>query len=735
MGEAELGSFVILAELGGGPRGVSFRARHATLGRDVAVKHLFATVEASSAEFVRLSEEVERLRAVASEHVAVTLSVDLIDGRPLIEMESLGDSLEKVLRRGALKPEPAVAVMRDVLLGLRSLHAAGIVHGNLKPSNILQEASGEGWKVADGAMVHIAGPAPTLLAGSVVYSAPESIAQDPVVDAQSDLFVTGMIGLESLLAARLAEAFPGLTRSASPTRWLAWLEDPETRVKPVHELRPDLPPEFSQFLDGLLTKDRTRRFQSAAAALDALDAVARLVVAMDLEHQSPTVMIPAPGSARQTPPAAAAPVHPVLLIEGPAGFHERFELGDRRVYRIGRDPENDIRLPDDTKSISRLHAELKREQDHFVINDLNSQNGVWVSGRRRSSVELSAGVPVRIGPYSLSLASAAAPVADEVTQAVARPKSPPAEPVKGPVAPAASPPASRSSLELRHWIAIVSVAAVVGAGIGWWAWPRDPGMTAEDRVDRPEEPVGVPPPDSRIQALARVRELLGRREFDAALKEAEAVLTTYPGDADAQSLKEQALAELNVPPPIPIENPPAERSNRGRKPTVATADADARRIERDKRLAGLNQQGLAAMQSGDLVAALASFLAIQKEDPAFPDVAARIADVRRRQAHGYIQEGQAAEMGGDLVRSLRAYRRALDADTSSADAQSAVKRLQARMAREGLEAFKRAETYENYQRLPEARREYQKAFEYLPDDDPLKKEAKARLDRIGKQLE
>jgi tetratricopeptide (TPR) repeat protein len=158
-------------------------------------------------------------------------------------------------------------------------------------------------------------------------------------------------------------------------------------------------------------------------------------------------------------------------------------------------------------------------------------------------------------------------------------------------------------------------------------------------------------------------------------------------------------------------------------------------MERDKRLAALNQQAVTARQSGNLAAALAAWQAIQREESAYPNLAGHLSEVRQLLQQGHFQEGQTAEKAGDLVRSRRAYRRAVDVDDSNAEAQAALKRVQDRMAREGLEAFKRAETYENYQRLPEARRDYQKAFDYLPDDDPLKKEAKARLDRIGKQLE
>ena len=70
----------------------------------------------------------------------------------------------------------------------------------------------------------------------------------------------------------------------------------------------------------------------------------------------------------------------LVILRGSTPDRE-IEIGERTL-RLGRGDQNDVVLPDPAKSVSRFHAELRVEQGRFVVVDLNSQNGVWVAGRR-----------------------------------------------------------------------------------------------------------------------------------------------------------------------------------------------------------------------------------------------------------------------------------------------------------------------------------------------------------------
>src|SRR4051794_35436018 len=90
-------------------------------------------------------------------------------------------------------------------------------------------------------------------------------------------------------------------------------------------------------------------------------------------------------------------------------YHD--DVPDRYVdltgdLRIGRAIENDVVLPDPAKGVSRFHAELRHEHGRIVLIDLNSQNGVWVDGRRVMREIVEPGAAVTIGPYRLLLEDA-----------------------------------------------------------------------------------------------------------------------------------------------------------------------------------------------------------------------------------------------------------------------------------------------------------------------------------------
>ena len=106
---------------------------------------------------------------------------------------------------------------------------------------------------------------------------------------------------------------------------------------------------------------------------------------------------------RDEPSQVATEKHlPKLVIVGGDGKRRELELttGD---LRIGRAPENDLALPDPTKGVSRMHAELRYESGRYVVIDLNSQNGTWLDGNRVQRADVASGAGIAIGPYRLTL--------------------------------------------------------------------------------------------------------------------------------------------------------------------------------------------------------------------------------------------------------------------------------------------------------------------------------------------
>jgi serine/threonine protein kinase len=128
--------FTQLTLLGEGGFGRVVLARHDASRRVVAIKYLHASDEPARAQF---RHEAAILRRVASPHVARLYEfVETPQGAAIVMEAVPGVSLKEVLaQHGALTPEAALAILKGSLLGLAAAHAAGTVHRDYKPGNVL----------------------------------------------------------------------------------------------------------------------------------------------------------------------------------------------------------------------------------------------------------------------------------------------------------------------------------------------------------------------------------------------------------------------------------------------------------------------------------------------------------------------------------------------------------------------------------------------------------------------
>src|SRR5678815_3328215 len=132
-----VGPYEILSPIGRGGMGEVWRARDGKLHRDVAIKSLPEEVREDSDRLARFEREARLLAALNHSHIASIFGLEQQDGATYLVMELVeGPTLAERLAAGALPVDEALAVARDVAIGLEAAHGAGIIHRDLKPANV-----------------------------------------------------------------------------------------------------------------------------------------------------------------------------------------------------------------------------------------------------------------------------------------------------------------------------------------------------------------------------------------------------------------------------------------------------------------------------------------------------------------------------------------------------------------------------------------------------------------------
>jgi serine/threonine-protein kinase len=266
------GHLAVRGRLATGSFGQVFRAHDPQLNREVALKLLRGGIT-TIRPVERLLSEARTLARVRHPNVVTVYGADVRDGAAGLWMELVdGQTLDNWLRaNGPLGAGEANAVGTDLCRALAAVHAAGLVHGDVKAQNVMRENRGRTVLMDFGAG-RVQGADATGVAGTPMYLAPEVLAGEPPT-AQSDLYSLGVLLFHLLTAAYpyRADDLEGL-RVAHADGARAWLRD----------LRPDLPDPIVRVIERAIDEDPARRFSSAGqmerALVDAVQPVAAPVI-------------------------------------------------------------------------------------------------------------------------------------------------------------------------------------------------------------------------------------------------------------------------------------------------------------------------------------------------------------------------------------------------------------------------------------------------------------------------
>jgi serine/threonine-protein kinase len=291
-----------------------YLARDIRHERNVAIK-VFRPDLAQTLGVERFTREIRTAANLNHPHILTVLDSGTADGllyyvMPFAEGESLR---ARVAREGGLPIADAVRILREVADALAAAHAAGVVHRDIKPDNVL--LTGRHALVADFGVAKAISESTgrntvTTLGvalGTPAYMAPEQAAADPHVDHRADIYALGVMGYEMLVGEP-----PFVRRTAQEVLAAHLTETPPT----VSSRRQSVPPSLDALIAKCLAKQPGDRFQSALEVEAALEGVmtptAGISPAAGMAPTSRTLAITAPRRWRALGAAAAA----VIVIAG-----------------------------------------------------------------------------------------------------------------------------------------------------------------------------------------------------------------------------------------------------------------------------------------------------------------------------------------------------------------------------------------------------------------------------------
>ncbi len=288
--------------------GTVWRGEDPLLARSVAVKTLDPRLAEDDDLRARFRREAVAAAAVAHPNIVATYDTGEDDGVAYIVMELVeGATLRQAIDlHGALPPARAADIAAQVADALAAAHARGLVHRDVKPSNVLVQLDGR-VKVTDFGIAKAADQSAEELTrtgsvmGTAKYLAPEQLEGQPV-DERADVYSLGLVLFEMLAG---QTPFGAETEIATA---VARLTTPPPRLG---NLRPHLAPGLAHVVDRALERNPEDRWPNAASMRDAL-APFRVAVPERGADATMPVARPRPSAPAATPATA----HPVIINDG-----------------------------------------------------------------------------------------------------------------------------------------------------------------------------------------------------------------------------------------------------------------------------------------------------------------------------------------------------------------------------------------------------------------------------------
>ncbi len=353
--------YEMLEKLGTGAFATVYRARDNELKREVAIKQIHEQYLADPAQLERYWEEAQLLASF--QHPNIITVYDIVRDRGWLVTELMQANLSERMDGRPMDLRSLRTTVAHCLRALKYLHARGIVHGDIKPTNLMIDARRR-IKIGDfGLARRVSDDEGSLLKGTTKYMAPEVVSDEfGDVGPASDLYSLGFSSYELMCGDNFETLFPGLSAFGrnQQVAWMMWQAAPDRKLPRIARVLQGVPEDLAHVIETLTEKDQSKRYRAADEAL------------VDLKVDQKAAQSPSkPEASKSDDTESAAPEDKKRRMIAISAFCASLLLSAIALFL----PSGDSVAPDDAEStILAVVTDVYADRNQIRIEDL--QDGI-----------------------------------------------------------------------------------------------------------------------------------------------------------------------------------------------------------------------------------------------------------------------------------------------------------------------------------------------------------------------
>jgi len=263
--------YEFLEKVGSGSFATVYRARDLELGREVAVKQIHEQYLEDPRQLERYWAEAQLLASL--HHPNIVTIFDIYRDRGWLILELMQSNLAERMAGRQMDLRALRTTIAHCLRALKYLHSRGIIHGDIKPSNMMIDARRR-VKLGDfGLARRVSDDDGSLLKGTTKYMAPEVVSEEfGEVGPASDLYSLGFAAYDLMCGPNFESLFPGLSAFGrnKQVAWMMWHAAADRRLPEISRVLEGVPDDLQHVIPKLCEKDQAKRYKTADDALSDL---------------------------------------------------------------------------------------------------------------------------------------------------------------------------------------------------------------------------------------------------------------------------------------------------------------------------------------------------------------------------------------------------------------------------------------------------------------------------------